>query len=352
MQKVSTFLLQFCAVLCVILFSLTFVTALILVNAESQLFKSETYKDALQASGIYTKLPNLLSEQLFAGETNITEQPGDKSGFLNYLSAKDWEILISTVFPPAEMRHFSEQALDQIFNSLNGRNFITPADAPTVSISLIPIKQSIRLNGTQAIRKMLLAHPNCSVPELTTLISEFAFDLPRAQGQLCNPPPEISLLMSSAIEQAIQGQAAALPDSLPVLGAEQSLQVLPNLEQARLVMRFGLLLPLIFLLLVGVLAAHLRKGRLCWLGRSLFIGGMLSLLIGLTGIPIARLIWTATPSSRLAAALLDVLWVVMQTVTFPVIVQSLVAVTLGMGMYLIGRRRYKTMSITIDDPGK
>lgn len=336
-QKISTFFLQFCAVLCVILFSLTFAMALTLVNAESQLFKAETYKNALHASQVYARLPSLLSEQLLTGELSITDQPGDKSGFLNYLNEKDWEILISTVFPPDEMRSFSEQTLDQVFNSLNSKTPTAQADAFT--ISLIPIKQSIRENGAQAIRKMLLDHPNCSIPELTTLVSEFAFDLPRAQGQLCNPPPEISLLISSAIDQAIQIQSAALPDSLPILGTEQSLEVLPNIDQARLIMRFGLLIPLVFLLLIGLLAARSRKSQLRWLGGSLIIGGMLSLLIGIAGIPVTRFMWSVVPPSRLSAALLDVLWAVLQAVTFPVIIQSVIAVALGMVMYLIGRKR-------------
>src|SRR5688572_11424119 len=124
MPKFLTTLARFLAVVCATAFVVTLVLALILANAENKLFKSETYKQALQATDAYQRLPALVSRQIIsalAGEQS-SEAGEEVPGFLKYLTARDWEILIQTVLPPQEMRQFTEQTLDQVFDYLNGKS--------------------------------------------------------------------------------------------------------------------------------------------------------------------------------------------------------------------------------------
>jgi len=66
MRKFLAALVRFFAAVCAIVFVITLVLALILVNAENRLFKAETYKHALETTGMYERLPALVSQQIVA----------------------------------------------------------------------------------------------------------------------------------------------------------------------------------------------------------------------------------------------------------------------------------------------
>lgn len=318
MQKFFSILARLFAVLLAVLFIVTLAAALILVNAEDKLFKSETYKQALDNTDMYSRLPALVAQQAFAG-------PNSGSGgqtFLANLTLKDWETLISTLVPPTEARQVTEQTLDQVFDYLNGKS-------ETAVISLQPIKTSLQQNGVQAFEQFLATQPECSVTQLAELLVEFS-DPSQAQGKTwCKPPPDTIDVLTPLINALLQENIAAMPDQTTLLRKEDGANILPQIDFARLIARLSPLLPLVLLLLMSLLVVRSFKGWLRWWGIPLLIGGAISLIIGIIGAPLVAYLLTTQITfnpeivTTWVRLLLDVILAVVRQVAFPVVLESL-----------------------------
>jgi len=323
---------RFIGALCALLFIVSLPAALILVNSENLLFKSATYEQALQTTGLYARLPALLSRQISSGLVNASGQPGGPD-YLKLLSAKDLEDLINVAIPPEQMQALAGQILDQGFDYLDGKT-------DSVSISLVAFKADFGANSAQAIRRILAGQPDCSPQALIGIAIQIASGQQSLGAALCNPPAQVLSALMPMLSQGLQTEIATLPDSLPLFTTADQPGLRPAVQRARLVMRLSLLVPLALLLLVTVLVVRSLRGWLRWWGLPLLSAGAIGLLAGLLVAPITGLIlaaalpWMPAWLAGLVAALPDVPLAVTRQVAEALISQSLAILIVGLALSL------------------
>jgi len=400
MRKFLTALARFFAVVCAITFVITLVPALILANAENQLFKAETYTRALETTGTYERLPVLISQHIItnltmrpcqerplgclpeeatelracmadslgaeafsalsnderpASETEqaaiqgcidqfgapYTPSPDEQSQapeYLKYLTLKDWENLITTLITPRQAREITEQTLNGIFDYLNGKS-------DSVTISLLPIKEKLAQNSAQAVKQVLAAQPDCTADQLVTLTAELTNpDESEGGGNVwCNPPAEAMPVLDPLIGELFQDRTAQMPDSVPVFTKEQGKDILPRIDVARWIMRLSLLIPLAFLLLMTLLAVRSRESWLRWWSLPLISAGALGLLTGILIEPVTRFILTTqapripAQMARFVEATLDLMLAVTREISNPVMLYSGLILAAGIAMMALAR---------------
>jgi hypothetical protein len=382
------------AVIFASLFAVSLLLALLLVNAEIKLFEAETYKQAFKAQNLYDRMPKLLAEQIISNLTAnpckdqellcLSEQssplrtcleqklgsdtvtrlstgarvptPEETSAigkctnefgpipnpltpnppsYLKYLTVQDWEILITTLIPPKDMKTMSEQTLDSFFDFLNGKT-----DKAVISIG--PIKQNLSKNGTEAAQRLLSAQPACTEEELLTFGVELLSGTP--ETKLCNPPAELLSAILPIAEKGLQTGINGTPDEIPLFEPDVQTGLRIMLGTMRMVMRLSPLLPLVFLMLMTLLAVRTLPGWLKWWGIPLTIAGGLTLAIGLAAGPITQITLTVAAKQnssvyalRLATIVMDVMTVIARQVAQPVIIEAGIILLIGIGM-LIGAR--------------
>lgn len=396
MRSFFTWIARFLAGVFASLFVVSLLAALLLVSAENRLFKAETYKKALIAQNLYDRLPKLLAEQII---TNLISNPCKEKGlvclstepsplrtcfeqklgpevvselstgvrmptpveadaiesctnefgpipnpliaeppvYLKYLTVQDWEILINTLIPPAQMKTVSEQTLDSLFNFLNG-------ETDKAVISLGPIKQNLSKNSAEAIQRVLSAQPACTDEELLALGTQLATGAPNNQVKLCNPPQELMPTILPIAEMGLQTEISGIQDEIPLFAPDVQAMLHITVGTMRMAMRLSPLFPLVFLMLMTLLVVRSLSEWLKWWGIPLTITGGLALLFGLTVVPLTQIILplaadrnTSIYALRFATTVMDVVTAIAWQIAIPVIVAAVILLLVGIGM-LIGAR--------------
>lgn len=333
-SKLITALRYFCAVLCAVAFVISLAAALLLVNAENQLFKSETYKQALQTTDIYARLPALISQQLASGTAGANGK--ELPGYLQILTAKDWEGLVRSVLPPDLLKQVSEQTLDAVFDYFDGKT-------SSAAISLVPLKQRLSQKSMDVAQQILSVQPHCTVAQLANLLLGSLAGQQPGDEVLCNPPAELTDTFLPLIDPAVQAAIATIPDRYPLLDKNHQPRLLPELEHARLEMRLSPLVALAFLVLMSLLAVRSSAGWLRWWGIPLASAGGLGLLAGSLYEPITRAILLVQAPNLIgmlgaaAGPVQDIILAVARDVAIPVLIQSVVIVGIGVGMTVLAK---------------
>ena len=315
------------AAVCAVLFVVGMVISLVLVNAENLLFKSETYKQILQTTGVYGRLPSLVAGQISAGPAARAV-----SADLAYLTAGDWQILIQTLLPPQQLRPLTEQTLDQAFDYLDGKS-------ASITIPLAIFKQGFASNGTQAIKQILLTKPDCTPQLLLSLALGVLSGQKGPDATLCNPPAQVLSTVLPVLSQSLQNGVATLPDSLTIFNAADHPDLLPAVQRARLLMRLSFLVPLVLLAALTLLAVRSLRDGLRWWGLPLMAAGAGGLLTGYFGAPAAGLLLATQIVgifpflAPFVQAMPDVLSALVHAVTDPLMFQFLVILVVGTGFY-------------------
>ncbi len=380
------------AVIFAVIFVITSIAALLLMNIEARGLEAETYKQAFKSQGLYDRLPTLLAEQISARiadtscadnplsclPANVTpaltnclqtglgqavydellgnsRRPGaqelaiidgcfEQTGtprpeivrppaYLRFLSANDWEILIRELLPASEIEQFISSSLDQVFNFLNG-------NSNYASISFVPIKNGLETHGVSAIQKLLDAQPDCSLEQANALAALLAD--PGLTGDqshiLCKPPTLLFDTLNPIIDAAVRAQVTAIPNEIPIFStANRNIQDLISL--ARTVMRLSPLLPLAMLFLITLFVVRSFKSWLRWWGIPLAITGSLTFVISIALGPIGQIVLRnalintrVITGTQLEQTLFDVLSTVIISMAGPIAFQSVVIGLVGLGM--------------------
>jgi hypothetical protein len=183
MHKFWTGLARFFAVIVSIVSILTASGSTILVTLDRRLFENAAvYKNALNQQQIYARLPHVLAGQILLSlnykpcPTDPTTcqgaQPGGTSvggpqAILKGLAAPDWEAIITTFLPPALLRGTTENLLDQVFATLNGRQ-------AAVVLKLGPLKD--RISGQAGLDNFLAlirTQPPCTAQQIEQVLASF-----------------------------------------------------------------------------------------------------------------------------------------------------------------------------------
>lgn len=335
-------LLKTLAAICAVLFIFASVPVLLLFNIERKVFTSTTYKQAFEDQRLYERMPSLLAAAL----TSTISQNESTVPFLRELSVEEWQVTISTILPPEELRAMTDQALDSTFDYLNFRS-------SSVIISILPVKAQLAGEaGVNVVRQFLRTQPECTVEQLT----QMALGLLGGNIALCNPPEEAMGLLAPFIQSQLQTINATFPNEIALVPGTDS--GTPNdprlqLQMVRSAIQFSPFFVILLLLTVAVFAVRSIRDMLIWWGWPLLITGVISGLIALIGSPIVGWFLQILIQSQgavflppiLASSIGETASAVASQMLVPVAVQGFIIAVIGLMMVVVGtfifrRERY------------
>jgi len=333
--------------------------ALLFFNLDATLLNSEAYKSALIEEDIYVRLPGFIGEQIRHGMTynpclENPDQCEDDSGpgdpeagppaYFRVLSDDDWEDLIATLIEPAWLQTTVESVLDQVFENLN-------SDAPPqpITISLAELKANLAGDiGYQALQTLLEKQPDCTPEQILQLIEAQLLGGDMDKSLLCNPPEILKDDVDPLMREAIQSAASNIPEDmtfeLPFLDMSDSTgfegfggDPIQSVWALRHLLRFMVLIPITFLLLVTIFGVRSIRDWLLWWGVPLLFTGLIGLIFGMVSLPILewvlyRLIGEAGPTvvtPDMFSIVMDLGNAVFRQATRKVMVQAAVMAAIG-----------------------
>jgi hypothetical protein len=323
---------QLIAAICAVLFVVSTVLVLLLLNIERKAFSSATYKQAFEDQHLYERMPAILANTL----TTYMAESGISMPFLQFLTVEDWQNNIATLLPPEELKAMSNNALDATFDYLNGRS-------NSAVISLVPIKTQLAGEpGVQLVLQILRRQPACTAEQMT----QMALGLFGGQIALCNPPEQAIGLMMPFIQSQLQTITALFPNEVTLIssaapGTPQDPRV--RLNAIRSGIKLTLFLPVLFLFGIAVFTVRSLRDLFAWWGWPLLFAGGISVIVALLGAPliggILRLVIQTQGSffipPALAAALGETASAVARQMLIPVIIQGLIITAVGVGMLAV-----------------
>lgn len=209
------------------------------------------------------------------------------------LTAKDWEVLITSLFTQDTLQTFTEESMDAAFDFLNG-------NADNVEIPLYLIKEPL-LNeeGVDAVFAFLAAQPSCTTEDML----EMANAMTGGELVFCNPPEESIVLIKPMIEAQLKTYAENIPDTQTVLKDVGLNTQFLEAQSVRVLMRLSPLVPLALLMLITVLVVRSLQSWLRWWGIPMLIAGGLGLLFSLMAGPILQSLFNLLFLSRVPMGL-------------------------------------------------
>jgi hypothetical protein len=332
------FLIRLLAVLLCLAFLVTIVVALLLFNADSMLFSSNVYANALERERIYERLPSLAAEQIYssmhpAGEGVTWENGGnplqyagpeaqscaiDALGeaafrdilgglraptqqeiqemeacgvgataggaegppeFFKVLTIDQWASILRTLLPASWLQGQVESALNQAFTILN-----TPGAPLSITIDMRDFKRRLTgPAGTDAVMQIIRALPPCA--------PGYVPDTSNPESMLkCRPSEEALAQMQPNIATALADASGEIPEHLDILepvrtsGAlnvgSYGLPVGPRqiLQIGRWIARLSPILCVGILILMTLLVVRSWRGFLRWWGVPILAAGVCVLL--------------------------------------------------------------------------
>ena len=323
---------QIFAAICVILFVVSTVIVLLLINVEAKAFSSATYKQAFEDQRLYERMPAILATAL----TSTMGQNINAVPFLRELSIEDWQNTIATLLPPEQLKDIANNALDATFDYLNGRS-------NAAAISLAPVKTQLAgPAGMNLVLQILSVQPACTAEQLT----QMALGLLGGQIALCNPPPEAIGLMTPFLQSQIQTMTTIIPNEVTFIpgtlsGTPQDPRL--RLNSIRSGIRLTPILPVLLLFGITIFAVRSLVDWLTWWGWPFMIAGVSSVLIGLVGAPLVSWILQLLIQGQgtipippvLASSIAETTSAVARQILIPVLVQGAILGFVGLGMAVL-----------------
>jgi len=323
---------QFFAALCAILFVISTVIVLLLINIEAKAFSSATYKQAFADKRLYERMPSILATAL----TSTMGQNINAVPFLRALNPQDWQDTISMLLPPEELQATTDLALDSTFDYLNGRS-------SSAVISLLPLKTQLAgPSGMNMVLQILSLQPACTAEQLT----QMALGLLGGEIALCNPPSEAVGLMTPFIQSQLQTMTTIIPNEVTIIpgtlsGTPQDPRI--RLNTVRSAIKLTPFLPVLLLFAITLFAVRSLADWLTWWGWPFMIAGVSSVLIGLVGSPLVGWILQLFVTNQgtipippvLVSSLAETTSAVAGQILAPVMIQGAILGIVGLGMAIL-----------------
>lgn len=264
-----------------------------------KLLNPEFYKQAMADVNFYQRLPDAIANQL---AVNLTPAAGDSDSGISLvvLDDQEWEAILIDLIDPNWLQSQTEGVIDQVFELLLISK--DPLNTP-IEFSVSEIKASIAgPEGVQAINQIIEAQPPCSLDQLVGLV-QVGLGMENTIGSiLCRPPdfilaginPVVESFLLATMEQVpetidfhipfsqIENQAAGVSQVDDQAFIPKSLQ---RLRQVNTLRSWSPLLPVIFLLLMSLVAVRSLRDFMAWWGGTLFTAGSISLIFSATMVP-------------------------------------------------------------------
>ena len=308
-----------------VLVVVTTVLAFALYSVEQSAFDAELYIRALEAENIYQRLPDLTAQMLALAAQR--PEGGTILSLFRNLSEEEWSGFVSAIFPSDLLRVTAEDVVTQLVDFLNG-------ERDNIVLSLSSIKAHLSSpEGIDAVYGLLKSQPDCTVEQLTAM----------ATGQtsivLCNPPESILFLdLRPIYEGQIKSAVTVIPEQVTLFTSDESrTQKIRDLKAIRLFMRWSPLMPLLFFVLMTVLAVRSVKDWLNWWGYPLLAAGLASMTLTAASGPMASLTFQIFIASALPGSLPQEIVNLFKELTASIIGNALRPTLLGAGiMALVG----------------
>ncbi len=337
---------KFIAVTCAILFIVSAIVAIFAINIEIQAFDAATYQRAFENQNLYERIPEILAQALEGSVSgNANAQP-----YLKALTVQDWQTAILTLLPPNDLKLTTDNALESIFNYLNGKS-------DTASLSLVLIKSHLLgPSGTEVVKQILQAQPTCTADQLLKM----GAGILGGNIALCNPPPELLNVVNPLIESQLQVMTNTLPNEITLLAAppgNPSNDPRVQVKWARTFMKTTPVFPLILLFILTLFVGQTLAGWLKWWGYPFLIIGSFCAVVAYFGAPVLgfiaqRLLLAEGPKfvpPMFFGVASDTLSAVVSEILKPVLVEGLILIFAGVVMVVIAsiatRRNQKVLPL-------
>ncbi len=366
MRQFLTMVARIIAAICVFLFVVTTVLAILITTLNGQIFNASLYKNALVEQNIYARLPEIIGAVISSSfskdvcsqnqlacsidgaspelhtclttalgaeayqaigsgsrsptlpEIQLTQpcldryglgqstniQGGTSAGgmpsFMGNITTADWQALLTSFLPPATLKAMTESTLDQVFAYLNG-------EAKSIYIPLDAVKQSLLSpSGAAVFLQVLNTQQPCNEQDL----SQFLTGTSIGGLVFCRPPEVILPLVKVVLPELLKAVVPQIPDKVFIILPHAAGTPVPGsgtfgtdpiftLRTVRLFMRFSLLIPLTFLLLVTLFAVRSIKSWMQWWGIPFLAAGIISVGLGVAIVPAFNTTWTWFIASRI-----------------------------------------------------
>jgi hypothetical protein len=291
------------AVLFAIFFVITAVTCILIFNSQNQAFNPEVYKQALSATGIYDRLPELIGEQIAytVNKNSCAQNPAACSeeqqnatpAYLSGVDASEWAVILSELVDPAWFKTQIESAIDQVIAFL-----ATPGEPFNLDISLVELKARLGGdNGYQAVVSLLNSLEPCTLNDILNLPGTMLETNNPTNLPLCRPSENVLKLGESAIRDTLKSVADKLPDNTATIintfmpGLESGLALTQrSLQLLRTTALISLAIPIFLLLIITLLVVRSLKDFLKWWGIPMVSIAALVFLFSLLITPLVRII--------------------------------------------------------------
>lgn len=337
------------AIIFAILFVLTTVPALVFFTFDRRAFKPETYQRVLANEDFYNRIPAVMAQAMVSSSIDFQDLPLAMQG----MSTKAWEDFFRTLLPQETLKLMGDTTLNELFAYLN-------MQSDSVKISFLPIKANMGTDsGVQAVLTLFRTQPDCTFEQ----VAQMTINLLTAQDiTFCNPPEELTPLLTPVIQAELQTAALVLPDEVTILESENP-QKDPRdrIQTARTLMKLSPILPIGFLFVLTLLAVNSLQSWLAWWGVPFLSTGILAMLAGITGAPIIGTILKRLITQRASAALptslsdyaSDLASAMVGAILRPIFWEGLILFFVGSSMALIsiyiGRKAGKKLLNTSED---
>ena len=305
--------------------------------------------------------PNNAEKQIIQGclDTDSRRQTSGQTGldgiaggmgmpqFMSNLQASDWENIITTLLPPADLQAMTEKTIDGLFAYLNG-------ETDSVTISLVGWKARLAgPPGSEAVKQLILSQPSCTLDELAQISDEAKSE--SAGMVLCNPGEDLTNLVLPTVQEQLNAVITTIPDHVIIIKPAPPAAASSNpgplginndpirvLILIRMIIRLSPFLPLACLLLVTLFGVRSIKGWMRWWGIPIFIIGAITLSISLTSLPLFEIVWVNFAAPRIPAFIpIDIsnishnlVYYVAHTLMEKIVLQSVILIVISLAAWI------------------
>ena len=314
MRNISATILKIIAIILAALTIIATIFVLLLSSFNRILLNPQAYKQAFTENKVYEQLPVVTAEECSLVKSLLVErckerttagscldqavstsQPGattskgglgiEGTAFLNGINEDQWNALVVHLLTPENLQDSAESAVNETIAYLKG-------ETDTVTMPLTNIKARwTSMMDEELIPLLLNSQPICTL-EQQTLIMSPGFGEVGSPSIFCSATGGTAQLLSLDLQRRLNSVASEIPDCAVLIkppspsnppslqrlmgkDLQDTLQTLHNNSQ------YLPLLPFALLVLVSVLSVRSLRGLLRWWGIPVFLGSLLTLILGI-----------------------------------------------------------------------